>query len=281
MGPLVTVPWLHEHLNDPDLIILDGSLPIVGVTPQVPTHPKYLEAHIPGAVFFDINIFSDQTTKLPHMLPDEETFSKMMSDLGLGDEMKVVVYEQGPVFSAPRVRWMLRTFGAKSVFLLDGGLKAWVAAGYPTSAGETTRKPSCFRAKLNPAAVKNYVQVEQLITGKKQILDARSAGRFTGKAPEPRPELSSGHMPGSINVPYSELIEDGRLKSVENLRELFLMEGVNLADQITTTCGSGVTAAVVALGLELVEAKDVSLYDGSWTDYAQQPAAKIVKDQTI
>jgi thiosulfate/3-mercaptopyruvate sulfurtransferase len=277
MNPLVTPEWLSTRLQNSNTIILDATLPPVGVTPPIDTHARYLAQHIPGAIFFDIEELSDHSTSLPHMLPTAEDFSRSMSALGVGDDSTIVVYEQEGVFSAPRAWWALRTFGAQHVYLLDGGLRAWVEAGLPTEAGPVHHPPATFHATLNPKAVKNLSQLKDKITNHQQILDARSAARFNGTAPEPRPGLSSGHMPGATSVPFTELVEDGRLKPAEKLRDLFLAKQVNLQQPITTTCGSGVTAAVIALGLEVAGAKNVSLYDGSWAEYAQQPDSIIEK----
>jgi thiosulfate/3-mercaptopyruvate sulfurtransferase len=172
---------------------------------------------------------------------------------------------------------MLRTFGAQHVYILDGGLRAWTEARLPTDTEPVRRAAASFHATLHGEAVKDLSQLKETITRHQQILDARSAGRFQGTAPEPRPGLSSGHMPGATSIPFSELVEDGRLKPAERLRELFASKDVDLQQPITTTCGSGVTAAVIALGLELVGARNVSLYDGSWAEYAQQPDAVIEK----
>ena len=277
MNPLVSPTWLSTRLQNPNTIILDASLPPVGVTPPIDTHARYLAQHLPGALFFDIEELSDHATSLPHMLPTAEDFSRSMSALGVANDMTIVIYEQEGVFSAPRAWWTLRTFGAQHVHLLDGGLRAWVEAGLPTESGPIHRAPATFHATLNPEAVKNLSQLKDKITNRQQILDARSAARFNGTAPEPRPGLSSGHMPGATSVPFTELVEDGRLKPAEKLRDLFLARQVDLQQPITTTCGSGVTAAVIALGLEVAEAKNVSLYDGSWAEYAQQPDSIIEK----
>jgi thiosulfate/3-mercaptopyruvate sulfurtransferase len=211
------------------------------------------------------------------MLPAPEEFSRSMSALGVGDQMAIVVYEQEGVFSAPRAWWMLRTFGAREVHILDGGLRAWIEAGLPTQAGHVDRVPADFHAKLNREAVKDFTQVQKLIAERAQILDARSSGRFSGAMPEPRPGISSGHMPGAFSVPFTDLAEDGRLKPASKLRDYFAAKGVDMGQPVTTTCGSGVTAAVIALGLEIAGAKDVSLYDGSWAEYAQHPEAVIEK----
>ncbi len=280
MNPIVSPAWLASRLGNPKTKILDATLPPVGVTPPIDTHARYVVQRIPGAIFFDIEKLSDHSTPLPHMLPKPEDFSRSMSELGVGDQMDIVVYEQGSVFSAPRAWWMLRTFGAKNVFLLDGGLPAWIEAGQPTESGAVQVAPASFQAKFNGDVVRDFDQVRQLIAQHGQILDARSAGRFSGAAPEPRPGLSSGHMPGAVSVPFTELVVDGRLKSTEQLREIFAAKGVKIEQPITTTCGSGVTAAVIALGLEMVGAQQVSLYDGSWSEYAQNPRAVIEKDDS-
>jgi thiosulfate/3-mercaptopyruvate sulfurtransferase len=277
MTPLVSPEWLAARLQNPNTIVLDATLPPVGVTPPIDTRARYLDKHIPGALFFDIEELSDHSTPLPHMLPTPEDFSRSMSSLGVGDNMTIVVYEQEGVFSAPRAWWTLRTFGAPNVYLLDGGLRAWTEANLPTESGPVHRAAATFHATLNPEAVKNLSQLKDKIANHQQILDARSAARFNGTAPEPRPGLSSGHMPGATSVPFTELVEDGRLKPTEKLRELFLAKQVDLQQPITSTCGSGVTAAVIALGLEVVGAQNVSLYDGSWAEYAQQPESVIEK----
>jgi thiosulfate/3-mercaptopyruvate sulfurtransferase len=277
MHPLVTPSWLASRLHDPGTVILDATLPPVGVTPPADTRARYVAKHIRGAVFFDIDEISDHSTPLPHMLPTPEAFSRSMSALGVGDQMAIVIYEQEGVFSAPRAWWMLRTFGAQNVYMLDGGLRAWTEAGLPMQSGQVQRAPASFHAKLDHHAVKSFIQIQQMIAEHTQILDARSAGRFSGNAPEPRPGIGSGHMPGATSVPFTELVKEGRLKPAQELREIFAAKGVDMKQPITTTCGSGVTAAVIALGLEIAGAKHVSLYDGSWAEYAQHPEAVIEK----
>ena len=282
MDPLVTARWLADRLQNPDTApntaVLDATMPPVGVTPPVDTRARYTAQHIPGAVFFDIDQLSDLTSGLPHTLPSPESFARAMSNLGIADTMTLVAYEQAGVYSAPRAWWMLRTFGAANVYLLDGGLDAWIKAGLPTSAEPVARPPATFHATLAPGAVRNFADIQQLIAKHGQILDARSAARFTGAAPEPRPGISSGHMPGSTSVPFLDLVEDGRLKDAATLRKLFADRRVDLTQPITTSSGSGVTAAVVQLGLEIAGATQLSLYDGSWAEYAQQPTAIIEKD---
>jgi thiosulfate/3-mercaptopyruvate sulfurtransferase len=277
MNPLVEPAWLADRIQDPGIVILDATLPAVGITPPIDTRARYLAKHIPGAIFFDINEHSDHSTPLPHMLPTPETFSRSMSALGINSNSHIVVYEQHGVFSAPRAWWMLRTFGVQNVVILNGGLDAWIAAGLPVESGEVHRLPASFHANLNHDAVKDFDQIRNLIAEHAQILDARSSGRFAGTAPEPRPAIPSGHMPGAINVPFTELAEEGRLLPAERLRELFAAKHVDLDRPITTTCGSGVTAAVVALALEIAGAEHVTLYDGSWSEYAQRSDAIIEK----
>jgi thiosulfate/3-mercaptopyruvate sulfurtransferase len=278
MNPLVTAEWLASRLDDAGTIVLDATLPPVGVTPVVDTRARYGERHIPGAVFFDIEEFSDHSTSLPHMLPDAETFSRQASKLGVGDGMSIVIYEQEGVFSAPRAWWTFRTFGAENVFLLDGGLRAWVEAGYPIESGLAEKAPAKFTAILDAGAVADFAEIQRGIATGAQIVDARSAGRFAGSAPEPRAGILSGHMPGATNLPFGELLTNGRMKSAEEIRAVYSAKGVDLARPITATCGSGVTAAVLALGLEIAGAKQARLYDGSWAEYAQQAEAVIEKN---
>ncbi len=275
MNLLVSPAWLAARLDDPNTVILDATLPPVGVMPPVPTHAHYLARHLPGAVFFDIEAFSDPNLGLPHTLPSAECFARGMGALGLRETMTFVVYEQEGVFSAPRAMWMLRTFGVREVHLLDGGLEAWTAAGLPTSCEPVERAPANFGAQLNPDAVVGFEQLHSLSAAGAQILDARSAGRFAGTAPEPRPGLPSGHMPGAISIPFTDLVESGRLKQPAALTAFFKAKGVDLTRPITTSCGSGITAAVVALALELAGASEVTLYDGSWAEYAAHPQARI------
>ncbi len=277
MELLVSPQWVAERLGDPNLILVDATLPPVGVTPKVDTRGRYVAEHLPGAVFFDIDELSDHASGLPHTVPSAESFAQHMAELGIGSAMTIVVYEQAGVFSSPRALWMLRSFGAQDVHLLSGGLSAWKAAGYPVEAGEVKRAPAAFDAKLAPGAVTLFEDLQSVIREHGQILDARSAGRFDGSTPEPRAGLSSGHMPGATSMPFTELVTDGRLKSPAELQAIFAAKQVDLGQPITTSCGSGVTAAVVSLALELAGAKKLSLYDGSWAEYAQRPEAVIEK----
>ena len=281
MNLLVSPAWLAARLDDSDTVILDATLPPVGVLPVVDTHARYLARHLPGAVFFDLEAFSDPASGLPHTLPVAEHFARDMGALGLREDMTFVVYEQAGVFSAPRAVWTLRTFGVREVYLLDGGLQAWTEAGLPTATGPVERAPATFHARLDAGAVVGFEQIQSLLAAGAQVLDARSAGRFAGTAPEPRPGLPSGHMPGATSVPFTELVEAGRLKQPAELATLFKEKGVDLAQPITTTCGSGITAAAVSLALELAGASQVTLYDGSWAEYAAHPQAKVECSDTV
>ena len=278
MDPLVSPSWLAARLGEANVVVVDATLPPAGVFPGVDTQARYLDAHLPGAVFFDIEALSDHSTPLPHMLPSPGVFAESMAALGVGSDMTIVVYEQEGVFSAPRAWWMLRTMGAQDVYVLDGGRKAWTDAGYDVESGPVIRERASFQAEFNAGAVRDFEQLQALLGAHGQVLDARSAGRFTGSAPEPRAGLSSGHMPGAVNIPFTELVSNGRLKSPEETKEVFVAHGVDLAQPITTSCGSGVTAAVLALGLARCGAQNVSLYDGSWAEYAARPNAEIERN---
>ena len=275
MHPLVDPAFVAARLREPGFVVLDATLPPVGVPQPPDPRSRYLERHIPGAIFFDIEELSDSGSSLPHTLPQPGEFAREMARLGVGSNMTLVVYEQGGVFSAPRAWWTLRAFGVRAVYVLDGGLRAWEDAGLPIESGFVERPAAYFQAAPDPNAVGTLRQVKASLEAGAQVLDARSVGRFTGAAPEPRPGLRSGHMPGAINVPFTELCVDGRLRSAVELKAIFAAKGVALDRPITTTCGSGVTAAVVLLALEIAGAPQVSLYDGSWAEYAAQPGAAI------
>jgi len=246
---LRTTDWLAEHLRDSNLAVVDGTY-------FLPTHNRdaqaeYRSAHIPGAVFFDIEAISDHSTDLPHMLPGTTQFGDEIGALGIGDGDTIVVYDNSPLFSAARVWWTFRIFGTKSVYILDGGLPKWKAEGRPVESRDTKRARKKFTADMNVGAVALLDDVRLALTDDiVQVVDARSAERFAGKAPEPRPGLRSGHMPGAFNVPYDRLIENGRLKPAEKIAAAFASAGVDLDKPIITTCGSGVTAAVLAFALE-------------------------------
>ncbi|MGN6489188.1 MAG: 3-mercaptopyruvate sulfurtransferase [Devosia sp.] len=266
IDPFVSPAWLAEHLDDPNVAIVDGSwyLPAAARDPRA----EYLAGHIPGAVWFDVDKYSDLSTGLPHMLMPAAEFAALAGRLGISEGNTIVVYDGMGLFSAPRVRWTFMVMGAKDVRILSGGLPAWRAENRPLEPGEAIRPITAFHADFDPSRVATLPDMQSLTrSGGRQILDARPAGRFSGTVPEPRPGLKSGHMPGAKSVPADSLVESGRLKSPEHLRTLFQAAGVDLARPMVTTCGSGVTAATLKLALEQAGAADVILYDGSWAEY--------------
>jgi thiosulfate/3-mercaptopyruvate sulfurtransferase len=265
---LVSTDWLAEHMSAPDVRVVDGSwfLPTSGRDARA----EYEEAHIPGAVFFDIDDIADTDNPLPHMLPAPEKFSARVRKLGLGDGNRIVVYDALGLFSAARVWWMFRAFGDDDVAVLDGGLPKWLAEGRPTESLPTMPQERHFTARLNHLMVRDLDQVRANIgTDRAQLVDARSTGRFEATDPEPRTELRGGHVPGSLSLPYGELLdpETGTMLPADALRERFQAAGVDLARPVVTTCGSGVTACILALGLHLLGHRDVAVYDGSWTEW--------------
>jgi thiosulfate/3-mercaptopyruvate sulfurtransferase len=275
---LVSTDWLAERLNDPSLIPVDGSyfLP----TQKRDALAEYRAGHIPGAVFFDIEAVSDHSTDLPHMLPGPKQFGEAVGGLGIGDGDTVVVYDSTGLFSAARVWWTFRIFGAKSVYILDGGLPKWKAEARQIDTSETKRAPKKFNAAMNVGAVALLDDVRMALTnGSAQVVDARSAERFAGNAPEPRPGLRSGHMPHAFNVPYDKLLENGRLASRDRVAAAFKSAGVDLDKPIITSCGSGVTAAILTFALESIGKEPKGLYDGSWAEWGSRPDLPIERDK--
>lgn len=272
---LVSPEWLHERLGTPGVRIVDASwyLPAQNRDGKA----EFLAGHIPGAVFFDIDAIADGRTDLPHMLPDEAAFASAAGALGLSERDTIVVYDGVGLFSAPRVWWTLTVFGAKDVRVLEGGLPAWRRAGYPLETGEPDVERTAFQASLASDAVSDMARVAALLAeGSATVVDARPAARFTGVAPEPRPGLASGHMPGARNLPIDRLVDpDGRLVAAGQIREAFEAAGVDLSGPVVTTCGSGVTAALLFLALATLGKRDVSLYDGSWAEWGSRPGAPI------
>lgn len=265
--------WLDAQLGRVDLAVVDASYHLGD---PARAREEYLAAHIPGAVFFEIDAIADRTTDLPHMLPDAETFSRAIETLGISDGDTIVVYDGKGLFSAPRVWWTFRVLGAERVFILEGGLPAWRAAGYPLEAGVVERPAGSFHAKLDAAAVASREDVRRALGDRSaQVVDARSADRFAGRAPEPRPGIRSGHMPGAFNVPFSELIQDGRLAPAPVLVRAFEQAGVDIDRPIIASCGSGMTAVVLAVALEALGKPLPRIYDGSWTEWASYQGSEI------
>jgi thiosulfate/3-mercaptopyruvate sulfurtransferase len=267
MDALVSTDWLAAHLRDASLRVLDGSWHM----PQAKRDPRveFRAAHIPGAAFFDIDAIADHTTSLPHMLPAPEAFAQAVGDLGVGTGDLVVVYDTRGVVSAARVWWTFRAFGHDAIAVLDGGLPKWKAEDRPLESGDAKPEPRVFRATSRPALVRDLAAMRDNVTARReQVLDARSAGRFTATEPEPREGLRGGHIPGSLNLPSDTLLRtDGTLLSPAELRKRFDAAGVDFSRPVTTTCGSGITASVLAFGLHLLGHRRVAVYDGSWTEW--------------
>ncbi|MGP2700574.1 3-mercaptopyruvate sulfurtransferase, partial [Serratia marcescens] len=266
---LVTPQWLAQHINDENLVVIDVRMSPVGLTPKKDMLAEFERGHIPGAVYFDIDEVADKSTALPHMLPTAAEFGAAAGQLGISERDTLVIYDEGNQFSAPRGWWTFRNFGAERVYVLDEGLNGWTAQGQALATGPAQPAPQTFNARFNADAVVDMRQVEQALGTPVQILDARAAPRFYAEAPEPRPGLHRGHIPGSINIPYGELLENGRFKSLEALRQTFNDKGVDINGPIITSCGSGVTAAVLAFGLLSLGAPQVKLYDGAWSEWGQ------------
>ncbi len=264
---LVSTQWLEDHLDAPDIVVVDGSYYLS--TMKRDGHQEYLAAHIPGAVFFDINKIADTANPLPHMVPPPEVFASAMRNLGIGDGQTIVVYDGLGLFSAARVWWTFRIFGVREVYILDGGFPKWKAEGRRIELGETRRTPRHFTPRFNAGAVAALTDIQKALAEKTaQVVDARSAERFAGTAPEPRPGLPSGHMPGALNVPYGGILEDGRLVDHDRIRQAFRQGGVDLDKPMITSCGSGVTAAILTFALDAIGKSPKALYDGSWTEWA-------------
>jgi thiosulfate/3-mercaptopyruvate sulfurtransferase len=266
-SPFVTPAWLSQHLQNPDLVVVDGSwyLPPQGRDPEA----EYRQGHIPGAVRFDIDTVKDMTSSLPHMLPSAETFAKAAGEMGIAHDSRIVIYDGAGLFSAPRVWWTFKTFGARDVRILEGGLPAWIAEGRPVETGEpTARPPKVFNAVLDRDAVADAAKVvAALERGDSQVVDARPASRFRGEAPEPRPGLRLGHMPGSLNLPFDRIVEGGKLKDRDALETAMREAGIDPNKPVITSCGSGVSAAILALAFDAVGRPIGSLYDGSWAEW--------------
>jgi thiosulfate/3-mercaptopyruvate sulfurtransferase len=273
MDPIVSTDWLAARLKEPDLRIVAAPFYMPGDdrTPRA----EFEKQHIPGAVLFDIEQISDHANPLPHMLADPDDFAEAVGGLGISDSDRIVVYDHAGLLSAGRVWWNFRAMGHDEVYVLDGGLPRWIAEGRLVVSGPVTATHRSFTPVFRPALVRDITQVEQALASGVQVLDARARDRFQGSAPEPRPGLRSGHMPGAFNTPHGELIENGSLKSREALAAVFRGEGVDVDRPIVTTCGSGVSAAIIALALARLGKWDAPVYDGSWTEWASKIGAAI------
>lgn len=265
---LVGTDWLNEQLGDPHLVVFDATWYIPSV--KTDARRQYLDEHIPNALFFDIDDICDITTHLPHMLPNPIKFSAKMRRLGVGDGMTIVVYDHLDLFSAARAWWMFRAMGVSDVYVLDGGMKKWTDEDRPVD--EYPHRPRIerhFTARINHDIIATRAKVlEAVKTGNAQIVDARPKDRFCGTAPEPRPGVRPGHIPGSMSVPRTELLnEDGTMKDADGIKAVFTDAGIDLSKPIITTCGSGITAAVPFLALSQIGHEEHSLYDGSWAEW--------------
>src|SRR6202047_4981746 len=274
----VSTAWLAEHLGAPDVAVIDGTF----FLPDEKRDAKaeYLEGHIPDAVFFDIDAIADHTTNLPHMLPHPSGFAEAMEKLGLGHGMRSVVYDASNLQGGARVWWTWRVFGARDVKILAGGLPRWRAEGRPLEQGLVRRMPRPFTVNFDSTAVAGAEKVKTASeAGSAQILDARTDVRFRGIDAEPRPGLRSGHIPGSLNLPWRDVVASGEIKPKDQVKTLMAQAGVDVDRPVITTCGSGVTAAILLLALASIGKSDVALYDGSWAEWGARPDLPIAQDK--
>ena len=269
--PLVSTEWLAVHLGDPKVKVVDASFKMPGILP--PPIDDYVATHIPGAVFFDVDAVSDHGSDLPHMYPGADQFASDVGALGISSDDTVVLYDNGGWMASARAWWMFLSFGHVDVRILNGGLKKWRADGHPVDAGKVTPQPGKFTAKFDPSYVRSKTQVvANLDSHAEQLVDARAANRFEGSVAEPRPGLRSGHIPGSRSLPHGELIDaaTGTMKPLDELRKAFDKSGLDLDKPVVTTCGSGVSAAVLTLALYRLGVRGSALYDGSWSEWGMQ-----------
>ena len=263
---LVTTDWLASNVGTPGLVVLDGSFYLPGMKRDAAA--EYLAGHIPGAIRFDIDEVADHSSHLPHMLPAVEDFAGAVGKLGITDHDTIIAYDGHGIFSSPRVWFTFRLFGAENVFILEGGLPKWKAEGRSIESGPVTHPMKTFAARRRGDIVASFDQVQRALTSRSaQIVDARSAERFRGEAPEPRPGVRRGRMPGSYNVPSTAVVQDGLLLPPNLLRQAFVAGGVDLDKPIITSCGSGVSAAILWLALDAIGREPAALYDGSWSEW--------------
>lgn len=269
--PLVSTDWLAQRQDAPDIRIVDCTwfMPADGRDARA----EHAAAHIPRAVFLDIDDVADSDSELPHMLPSPTKFSARVRKLGLGDGVRIVAYDNNDFYASARVWWMFRAMGHNDIAVLDGGLKKWRAEGRPVDDMPVTPSERHFTPRANSFLLRDLEQMRANLTSRReQVVDTRSAARFKGAVAEPRPGLKAGHIPGALNLPAGDLLAaDGSLKDAQALTGLFAAAGVALEKPITTSCGSGVSAAVANLALARIGRLDAALYDGSWTEWGSQP----------
>lgn len=275
--PFVTTAWLADNLAT--VKVVDGSwhLPPTGRSGA----KEFAEAHVPGAVFFDLDKLSDAQSPFPHMLPDADMFGSALSAMGLSNDDTIIVYDQSGLFTAPRVAWMLKIYGARDVRILEGGLPRWRSEGRPVTAETPAPAPGRFDAALAGDTVADLAAVAaHLRNGAAQVVDARPRARFLGEAPEPRPGVPSGHMPGAISLPFDVVTSNGCLKPAEEIRAAMEQAGIDLAKPIVTTCGSGVSAVIIAMALAEAGAEVEAIYDGSWAEWATTEGMAVARGRT-
>ncbi|MDX3924778.1 MAG: 3-mercaptopyruvate sulfurtransferase [Shinella sp.] len=272
---VVSADWVEKQLGAPEFRVVDASwyLPAQNRNGAA----EYAAGHVPGAVFFDQDAIADHSNPLPHTLPSPEFFASEVGKLGISETGTIVVYDGPGIFTAPRVWWMLRIMGAKNVYVMDGGLDGWKKEGRPLETDLPEPAPAVFRTNFNPYAVTSFEEMRGIVsTGSRQIADARGAGRFTGEEPEPRAGIRSGHMPGARSLPSGVFSVDGRFKDLAALKATFAEARIDLSKPVVTSCGSGITAAIITLALQSLGHEDNTLYDGSWSEWGGRPDTPVV-----